>query len=73
MKFDKLIGDIAKTGDPGAYLKQELEEGLAPITQRVDALEKKLDLLILTAGRIEKMLKAIQPVVELIKKIPFLK
>lgn len=73
MKLNKLVGDIAKTGDPGAYLKQELEEGLEPITRRVDALEKKLDLLILAAQRIEAMLKAIQPIVELIKKIPFLK
>jgi hypothetical protein len=73
MKIDKLVGDIAKTGDPGAYLKQELEEGLEPITKRVDALEKKLDLLILAAQRIEAMLKAIQPVVELIRKIPFIK
>jgi hypothetical protein len=73
MKFDRLVEDVAKSGDPGAYLKQELEESLEPITKRVDALEKKLDLLMLTAGRIETMLKAIQPVVELIKKIPFIK
>ena len=59
-------------GDPGAYLKRELEEGLEPITKRVDALEKKLDLLILTAGRIEALLKKIEPVVALIKKIPFI-
>ena len=44
------LGSIAKIvtdagDDPGAYLKKELEEGLGPILQRVDALEKKLDLL----------------------------
>jgi hypothetical protein len=60
-------------GDPGAYLKRELEEGLEPITKRVDALEKKLDLLILTAKRIEDLLKAMKPIVDLIKKIPFIK
>ena len=60
-------------GDPGAYLKKELEQGLEPITKRVDALEKKLDLLILTAQRIEALLNAMKPVVELIKKIPFIK
>jgi|GEM_PF-5840975 len=60
-------------GDPGAYLKQELEEGLGPILKRVETLEKKLDLLILTAQRIEALLNAMKPVVELIKKIPFLK
>lgn len=59
-------------GDPGAYIKRELEEGLEPITARITALEKKLDLLILTAQRIEDLLKAIKPVVDLIKKIPFI-
>ena len=58
---------------PGAYLKNELEEGLGPIIKRVEALEKKLDLLILTAQRIEALLNAMKPVVELIKKIPFVK
>ena len=61
----------AAAPDPGAYLKNELEEGLGPIIKRVEALEKKLDLLILTAQRIEKLLLAIKPVVDLIHKIPF--
>ena len=73
MKLDKLIGGIAQSGDPGAYLKQELEEGLEPITKRVDALEKKLDLIILTLGRIEAGLKAVQPVIDFVKKLPFFK
>jgi hypothetical protein len=67
----KIVAD--SKGDPGAYLKGELEEGLEPILTRVAALEKKLDLLILTAGRIEAILKKIEPVVALIKKIPFIK
>ena len=61
------------SGDPGILLKQELEEAISPVTNRVDALEKKLDLLILTAKRIEDLLKSIKPVVDLIKKIPFIK
>jgi hypothetical protein len=73
VKFDKLIGGIAQSGDPGAFLKQELEEGLEPITKRVDALEKKLDLIILTLGRIEAGLKAVQPVIDFVKKLPFFK
>ena len=73
MNFDKLIGGIAQSGDPGAFLKQELEEGLEPITKRVDALEKKLDLIILTLGRIETGLKTVQPVIEFVKKLPFFK
>ena len=73
MNFDKLVGGIAQSGDPGAFLKQELEEGLEPITKRVDALEKKLDLIILTLGRIEAGLKTVQPVIEFVKKLPFFK
>ena len=73
MNFDKLVGGLAQSGDPGAYLAKELEQSLEPITKRVDALEKKLDLLILTAQRIETLLNAMKPVVDLIKKIPFIK
>ncbi len=73
MKLDKLIGGIAQSGAPGAFLKQELEEGLEPITKRVDALERKLDLIILTLGRIEAGLKAVQPVIDFVKKLPFFK
>jgi hypothetical protein len=62
-----------KIGDPGAFLKAELEEGLEPITKRVDALEKKLDLIILALGRIEDGLKAVQPVIDFVKKLPFFK
>jgi len=68
MKLDGIL-----SGDPGAFLKQELEEGLGPITQRVDALEKKLDQLISLCTRIENLLKTMKPVMDLIKKVPFLK
>ena len=51
MDFGSILNVASEAGgDPGAYLKRELEEGLEPITKRVDALEKKLDLLILTAA-----------------------
>ena len=65
--------NILRTGDPGALLKQELEEAISPVTTRVDALEKKLDLLILTAKRIEDLLKSMKPVIDLIRKLPFFK
>jgi hypothetical protein len=65
--------NILRAGDPGALLKQELEEAISPVTDRVDALEEKLDLLILTAKRIEDLLKSMKPVIDLIKKLPFLK
>ena len=66
-----MIGQLLN--DPGDYLKKELQESISPITDRVTALEKKLDLLILTAQRIEELLKAMKPVVDLIKRIPFIK
>jgi hypothetical protein len=73
MNLSNLVSNIAESGDPGAFLKQELEEGLGPITKRVDALEKKLDQLISLCTRIENLLKAMKPVMDLIKKVPFLK
>ena len=73
MDLSKLATNVAKSGDPGAYIKQELEEGLEPITKRVDALEKKLDQLISLCTRIENLLKAMKPIVDLIQKIPFIK
>lgn len=66
-----MIGQLLN--DPGDYLKKELQESISPITDRVTALEKKLDLLILTAQRIEALLNSMKPVVELIKRIPFIK
>ena len=68
-----MLGGLAQSGDPGAFLAQELEQGLEPITKRVDALEKKLDLIILALGRIEAGLKAVQPVIDFVKKLPFFK
>jgi hypothetical protein len=70
MDLNKFLGTAS---DPGAFLKTELEQGLGPVLERVDRLEKKLDLLILAIGRVEALLKTIQPVVSLLKKLPFLK
>jgi len=69
----KLVNDVVNSGDPGSYLKKELEQGLEPITTRVDALEKKLDQLISLCTRIENLLKAYRPLLDLLKKLPFLK
>lgn len=73
MKIGKVLGDLAESGDPGAYLKQELEEGLEPITERVGRLEKKIDMLILLMKRIDDNLKKLQPLYDLITKLPFFK
>ena len=59
--------------DPGKQIKTEVEEAISPVTDRVDALEKKLDLLILTTQRIETLLTNMKPIVDLIKKVPFIK
>jgi chaperonin cofactor prefoldin len=73
MKIGKLVGDLVESGDPGAYLKQELEEGLEPITKRVERLEKKIDMLILLMRSIDDNLKKLQPLYDLIVKLPFFK
>lgn len=73
MKIGKLVGDLVESGDPGAYLKQELEEGLEPITKRVERLEKKVDMLILLMRSIDDNLKKLQPLYDLIIKLPFFK
>lgn len=73
MKLTKLIGDIAESGDPGAYIKQELAEGIEPITARIDALEKKIDMLILTMRTLDDNLKKLQPLYDILLKLPFFK
>ena len=73
MNFDKLVGGIAQSGDPGAFLKQEIEEGISPITDRVDKLEKKIDMLILTMKSIDSNLKKLEPLYDFVTKLPFFK
>lgn len=73
MNFDKLVGGIAQSGDPGAYIKQEISEGISPITDRVDRLEKKIDMLILTMQSIDSNLKKLQPLYDLVLKLPIFK
>jgi hypothetical protein len=70
MKLNQVLGF---SGDPGAFLRDELEQGLEPITKRVDALEKKLNLLLLTLDRIEALLKTLQPLAALVNRLPFVK
>ena len=73
MRIDKLVAGIADSGDPGAYLKQEIEQGIEPITQRVDRLEKKIDMLIILMKSIDENLRKLQPLYDLVVKLPFFK
>jgi chaperonin cofactor prefoldin len=73
MKIGKLVGDLVESGDPGAYLKRELEEGLEPITERVERLEKKIDSLLALMTSIDSNLKKLQPLYDLVVKLPFFK
>jgi hypothetical protein len=73
MNIGKLVGDLVESGDPGAFIKQELEEGLEPITQRVDRLEKKVDLLIDLLTSIDTNLKKLQPLYDFVVRLPFFK
>jgi hypothetical protein len=70
MDLGKLVNS---SFDPGSYLKEELDQGLEPITKRIDSIEKKLDLLLLTLGRVEALLTTLKPLVKIINKLPFFK
>lgn len=73
MKIGKLVGDLVESGDPGAYLKQEIEEGITPITERIERLEKKIDMLILLMRNIDDSLRKLQPLHDFVTKLPFFK
>jgi hypothetical protein len=73
MNFDKVVNSLSKSVDPGAVLRQELEEAISPITGRVDKLEKKIDMLILLMKSIDDNLKKLQPLYDLVVKLPFFK
>lgn len=74
MKVGSFLNELAGSGgDPGKFLKQELEEGLEPITKRVDALEKKIDMMILLMRSIDESLRKLQPLTDFITKLPFFK
>lgn len=74
-----LLSSLSKTNgssdgkDIGSFLKQEVEEAISPVTDRVERLEKKLDLLILSMERVEKLLTSIKPLLNIINNFPFLK
>lgn len=70
MNLDNLVGNLAKTGDLGAAIRQELEEGISPITERVDKLEKKIDMLILLMKKIDEKLDQVKPLTDLLLKLP---
>jgi tetrahydromethanopterin S-methyltransferase subunit B len=73
MKLDKIVSGLAQSGDLGGVLRQEIEEGISPITERVDKLEKKIDMLILTMQSIDTSLKKLQPLYDLVVRLPFFK
>lgn len=73
MKLGRIVSGIAESGDPGAYLKQEVEQGLEPITLRVERLEKKIDMLILLMKSIDDSLKKLQPLYDFVIRLPFFK
>jgi chaperonin cofactor prefoldin len=73
MRLNDLVGNLASSGDLGTYIKQELEEGLEPVTQRIDRLEKKIDMLILTMKSVDEGLKRLQPLYDFVTRLPFFK
>lgn len=73
MNFDNVVNSLNRSVDPGAVLRQELEEAISPITGRVDRLEKKIDMLILLMRSIDDNLKKLQPLYDILVKLPFFK
>jgi hypothetical protein len=73
MNLNNLVGGLVESGDPGAWMRNEIEEGLEPITKRVDRLEKKIDMLILLMKSIDDNLKKLQPLYDFVVKLPFFK
>lgn len=73
MNINNVVNSLNKSVDPGAVLRQELEEAISPITGRVDRLEKKIDMLILTMQSIDSNLKKLQPLYDFVIKLPFFK
>jgi hypothetical protein len=73
MNFDNVVNNLSRSVDPGAVLQQELEEAISPITSRVDRLEKKIDMLILLMRSIDDNLKKLQPLYDVLVKLPFFK
>jgi tetrahydromethanopterin S-methyltransferase subunit B len=73
MNFDNVVNNLSRSVDPGAVLQQELEEAISPITGRVDRLEKKIDMLILLMRSIDDNLKKLQPLYDVLVKLPFFK
>ncbi len=73
MRIDKLVAGIADSSDLGSALRKELEEGISPITERVDKLEKKIDMLILLMKSIDDNLRKLQPLYDLVVRLPFFK
>jgi len=73
MNFDDVVNNLSRSVVPGAVLQQELEEAISPITGRVDRLEKKIDMLILLMRSIDDNLKKLQPLYDVLVKLPFFK
>jgi hypothetical protein len=73
MKIDRLLNLASSPGDLSIFLAKEVEEGLEPLTKRIERLEKKVDMLILLLKSIDENLKKLQPLYDLIIKLPFFK
>lgn len=72
----KVLSNLTSSGSPldvGGLVKGEIEEAISPITERVDRLETKIQLLIQAVERVEKLLKNLQPIASFVTKLPFLK
>jgi hypothetical protein len=72
MKLKGLVPGL-DPDDLGKYLKKELKEGISPVLEKADSLRDDLNRLIEVMERIEAVLKKLEPLANLIRRIPFLR
>ena len=72
MKLKGLVPGL-DPDDLGKYLKKELKEGISPVLDKADSLNNNLNHLIEVMERIESVLKKLEPLANLLSRIPFLK
>lgn len=65
--------DLKGVFDPGGFAKQEIEEALSPVTERVDDALLRIKKIQVTLESIDRRLDQLEPLVALLRRFGFLK